>query len=102
MKSHRDSRRATTHLLHRAKPARDSQVPDSLRCEGLETFEWHSEDDHVDNLSERLPRSLRPSLLSSPMDGVLVRERSHAQFVEKTVLRRTDRLHWPAALPATD
>src|SRR4249920_568221 len=95
MKSHRGGRRETTHLPHRAMPVRDSQAPDSLQCERLGTCGWHSGDDHADKSPEQPPRSLRPTLSSSPTDGVLARGQWHAQFVEKTVPRRTEKSRRP-------
>src|SRR6267143_3358289 len=102
MKSHRGGSRETTHLPHRATPVRDSRAPDSLQCERLGTCEWHSGDDHADNSQEQPPRSRRPTLSSTPTDGVHARGQWHAQFVEKTVLRRTEKSRRPNSLPAID
>src|SRR5678815_1446413 len=98
MKSHRDGRRGTTHLSHRAMPARYNPARYSRQCEWPETCGWHSGVDRADNSMEQPPRSLRPTLSSSPVDGVLARGQWRAQFVEKTVLRRTEKSRPPTVL----
>src|SRR6185295_2070378 len=102
MKSHRDGRRETRRLLHRATPARGSRVPDSQRCEKLGTSWWHSGYGHADNSPEPPPQSRRPTLSSSTADGVHAHEQWHARFAEKTVLRRIEKSCRPTVPPAID
>src|SRR5262245_20172833 len=101
-KSHRGTRRETTHLPHRARPVRDNRVPGSLQCEKPGTSGWHSGYDHADNSPEPPLQSRKPTRSSSRGDGVHAHEQWHARFAWKIVLRRIEKSWRPTAPPAID